>query len=364
MASQKTVLITGCSDGGIGSALATTFQQRGFHVFATARDPSKMQDLKGLPNVSFLTLDVVNQDDIKAAVEAVSKHTSNGSLDCLISNAGRNHFMPMLDESLDAIRGIFEINFIGPIALAQAFAPMLIKARGTAVFITSTSGHLNIPYMGTYAASKMSTEIVAETLRLELAPFGVNVLEVVTGAVKSMGQTYFGDFKLPQQSVDLTLHYPVGGLRCARVGSIHWIGVLMSCRLYKSIEPTIAGRAQGNDGLPRMDTLEYAKAVVHEIMERTPGRVWYGGFADNVKMSTTAANVPQSALLDISGSFYGPAVVTLSWVSNSISQPAPKFAAAIALVNAICNTPNIWGSILNAGLDRGEDTEKHGPTEA
>ncbi|KAI8944274.1 hypothetical protein F4801DRAFT_600065 [Xylaria longipes] len=264
MASQKTVLITGCSDGGIGSALATTFQQRGFHVFATARDPSKMQDLKGLPNVSFLTLDVVNQDDIKAAVEAVSKHTSNGSLDCLISNAGRNHFMPMLDESLDAIRGIFEINFIGPIALAQAFAPMLIKARGTAVFITSTSGHLNIPYMGTYAASKMSTEIVAETLRLELAPFGVNVLEVVTGAVKSMGQTYFGDFKLPQQS---------------------------------SIEPTIAGRAQGNDGLPRMDTLEYAKAVVHEIMERTPGRVWYGGFADNVKMSTTAANVPQSAII-------------------------------------------------------------------
>ncbi|KAI1741313.1 hypothetical protein F4680DRAFT_416405 [Xylaria scruposa] len=266
MTSQKTVLITGCSDGGIGSALAATFQQRGFHVFATARDPSKMNDLKGLPNLSFLTLDVVNQDHIKAAVEAVSEHTGHGSLDCLISNAGRNHFMPMLDESLDAIRGIFEINFIGPIALTQAFAPMLLKSKGTAVFVTSTSGHLNIPYMGTYAASKMSMEIAAETLRLELAPFGVNVLEIVTGAVKSMGQTYFGDFRLPQQS------------------------------LYKSIEHVIAGRAQGNDGLPRMDTLDYAKAVVHEIMERTPGRVWYGGFADRVKMSTTATSVPQSTM--------------------------------------------------------------------
>ncbi|KAI0860521.1 hypothetical protein F4860DRAFT_524921 [Xylaria cubensis] len=265
MTSQKTVLITGCSDGGIGSALAATFQQRGFHVFATARDPSKMNDLKGLPNVSFLTLDVVNQDHIEAAVEAVSEHISHGSFDCLINNAGRNHFMPILDESLDAIRGIFEVNFIGPIALTQAFAPMLLKAKGTAVFVTSTSGHLNIPYMGTYAASKMSTEIAAETLRLEMAPFGVNVLEVVTGAVKSMGQTYFGDFKLPQQ-------------------------------LYKSIEPIIAGRAQGNDALPRMDTLEYAKAVVHEIMERTPGRVWYGGFADRVKMSTTATSVPQSTM--------------------------------------------------------------------
>ncbi|KAI0186877.1 hypothetical protein EV127DRAFT_455358 [Xylaria flabelliformis] len=278
MTSQKTVLITGCSDGGIGSALAATFQQRGFHVFATARDPSKMNDLKGLPNVSFLTLDVVNQDHIKAAVEAVSKHTSHGSLDCLINNAGRNHFMPMLDESLDAIRGIFEINFIGPIALTQAFAPMLLKAKGTAAFVTSTSGHLNIPYMGTYAASKMSTEIAAETLRLEMAPFGVNVLEIVTGAVKSMGQTYFGDFKLPQESAP------------------HYVGMLTSCRLYKSIEPIIAGRAQGNDGLPRMDTLEYAKAVVHEIMERTPGRVWYGGFADRVKMSTTATSVPQSTM--------------------------------------------------------------------
>ncbi|KAI0544530.1 hypothetical protein F4679DRAFT_589385 [Xylaria curta] len=139
-----------------------------------------MNDLKELPNVSFLTLDVVNQDRIKATVEAVSKHTNHGSSDYLISNAGRNHFMPMLDESLDAIRGIFEINFI-------AFNPMLLKANGTAVFVTSTSGHLNIPYMGTYATSKISTEFVAETLRLELALFGVNVLEVVTGAVKSMG---------------------------------------------------------------------------------------------------------------------------------------------------------------------------------
>ncbi|KAI1163093.1 hypothetical protein F5B18DRAFT_672638 [Nemania serpens] len=264
MAARKTVLITGCSDGGIGSALAATFQQHDFHVFATARDPSKMRDLEGLPNVTFLTLDIVKPDHIKAAVEAVTKHTGGkGTLDYLVSNAGRNHFMPILDEDLDTVRGLFEINFFGPIALTQAFAPLLREAKGLAVYIASTSGYLNIPYMGTYAASKRSIEIVADTLRLELGPFGVSVLEVVTGAVKSKGQTYFGDFKLPEQS---------------------------------SIEPTIAGRAQGNDGVPRMDTTEYAKAVVDDALQRTTGRVWHGGFADRVKMGTTAQGVPQSAM--------------------------------------------------------------------
>ncbi|KAJ8130395.1 hypothetical protein O1611_g3231 [Lasiodiplodia mahajangana] len=263
MAIPKTALITGCSDGGIGSALAVALQKQGYHVFATARDPSKMQALKTLSNVTLLKLDVVKPDDIKAAVEAVSKYTgSDGTLDCLINNAGRNHFMPMLDEDLDTVRGLFEINFFGPIALTQAFAPLLLRAKGMAVYVTSTAGYLNIPYMGTYSASKRSTEIVAETLRLELAPFGVGVLEVVTGAVQSRGQTYFGDFKLPDQS---------------------------------TIESTIASRAQGGDGLPRMETMKYAEAVVGDITNRTVGRVWYGEYADVTKQSTTAA-VEQSVM--------------------------------------------------------------------
>lgn len=120
---------------------------------------------------------------------------------------------------------------------------------------------------GTYAASKKAIEIVADTLRLELAPFGVDVLEVVTGAVRSQGQTYFGDFKLPEQS------------------------------LYKSIEGTIASRAQGNDGMTRTDTLEYATAVVDQIAKRTTGRFWCGNHADAIKMSTTPTAVPQSAMV-------------------------------------------------------------------
>lgn len=147
MTSRETVLITGCSDGGIGSALALVLQQRGLHVFATARDASKMSDLDGLPNVTMLTLDVVKTDDIKAAVELVTKQTG-GTLNYLINNAGRNHFMPILDEDLDAVRNLFEINFYGPLAITQAFAPLLIKAKGMAVYVTSISGYINVPFMG------------------------------------------------------------------------------------------------------------------------------------------------------------------------------------------------------------------------
>lgn len=146
MAPKESVLITGCSNGGIGSALALEFQKRGYHVFATARDPSKMSKLDGLSDVTKLKLDVVSPDDIKAAVATVEK--AGGTLNYLINNAARNHFMPVLDEDLKAVKDLFEINFLAPIALTQAFAPLLINAKGMAIYITSISGNLSIPYMG------------------------------------------------------------------------------------------------------------------------------------------------------------------------------------------------------------------------
>lgn len=102
MASRReSVFITGCSDGGLGSTLAIVLQQRGLHVFATARNPStKLSHLRDLPSVTILALDVVKSTDINAAVELITKQTG-GTLDYLTNNAGRNHFMPILDEDLD-----------------------------------------------------------------------------------------------------------------------------------------------------------------------------------------------------------------------------------------------------------------------
>lgn len=120
---------------------------------------------------------------------------------------------------------------------------------------------------GLYASSKRAIEVVADTLRLELAPLGVTVLAVVTGGVKSSGQTYFDDLKLPNGS------------------------------LYKGIEDTIVARAKGGDGMPRMETLDYAKAVVDEMEKGKSGKFWYGEFAEMVRQGTTAVAVPLEAMV-------------------------------------------------------------------
>lgn len=149
MTDKGSALITGCSDDGIGYGLAVAFQQRGCHVFATARNPDKMSKLKDLENVTLLAMDVTDKAQIEAAVEKVRDQTG-GSLNYLVNNAGRNHFMPILDQDLDAARELYETNVLGPIAVTQAFAPLLIQAKGMLAFITSIAGYLHVPYMGVF----------------------------------------------------------------------------------------------------------------------------------------------------------------------------------------------------------------------
>ncbi|KAJ5726137.1 uncharacterized protein N7483_007494 [Penicillium malachiteum] len=240
----KTVLITGCSDDGIGYGLALTFQKQGFHVFATARNLNKITKLNGLPNVTLLTLDVTEPIQIQAAVAAVDAQTG-GSLDVLVNNAGRNHFMPYLDEDVDQLKALYDINVWGPLRVTKAFSPLLIKAKGSIAFITSISGYLNVPFM----------ELMADTLRLELIPFYVKVLCITTGAVATQGQTYFGDFKLPKNSP------------------------------YKSIEGIIASLAQGQDGTERMPLLDYSSQVVAQIEQGATGRFWCGNNSASTKFS-------------------------------------------------------------------------------
>lgn len=148
MRSQKSVLVTGCSAGGIGAAVAQAFAEEGHLVFATARTPSKVpQELHTLSNVEVVPLDVTNQGSIIEAVRAVKTKTGGG-LDCLINNAGLNYTMPSLDASLEDGKKLFDTNFWSVLALCQAFAPSLISAKGVIVNISSIAGYLNTPYMG------------------------------------------------------------------------------------------------------------------------------------------------------------------------------------------------------------------------
>ena len=146
--SRKTCLITGCSEGGIGATLAEAFRDKGYHVFATARSPRKIpQTLREGPNVTVVALDVASSSSIKAAAEIVSKATG-GSLDVLINNAGHGMNMPTLDASIADAKQLFDVNFFGIVETVQAFAPMLIEAKGCIVNNSSLGGYQAFPFNG------------------------------------------------------------------------------------------------------------------------------------------------------------------------------------------------------------------------
>ena len=176
----KTVLITGCSTGGIGHGLAIEFARRGLHVFATARSPAKMSDLEKTSNITLLTLDVTSPTSIAEAVTAVKTHTG-GTLDYLVNNSGSVYAMPLLDADISAAKSMFDVNLWGVVAVTQAFAPLLMASQGMIVNISSVAAVMRAPWLSLYSASKAAGDLMGEILRTEMQPFGVKVMTVVTG---------------------------------------------------------------------------------------------------------------------------------------------------------------------------------------
>jgi 1-acylglycerone phosphate reductase len=164
----KTVLITGCSNGGIGAALAVEFQKRGYIVFGGVRDPARASSLASLSSVTLVTLDVTSKASIDAAVQLVEQATDGRGLDVLVNNAGHGAPAPLLDVDLDAARKLFDVNFWGALQVTQAFARLVIAAKGTIVNICSMGADVPSPYLASYGASKAALKLASDTLRLEL----------------------------------------------------------------------------------------------------------------------------------------------------------------------------------------------------
>ncbi|MEX5342927.1 SDR family oxidoreductase [Pseudomonas sp. I2] len=178
---MPTVLITGCSSG-IGRALADTFRDAGHEVWATARKP---EDVEQLAAAGFAArqLDVNDSDDLARLAEELEDRY--GGLDILINNAGYGAMGPLLDGGVDAIRQQFETNVFALVGVTRALFSLLRRARGLVVNIGSVSGVLVTPFAGAYCASKAAVHALSDTLRLELAPFGIRVMEVQPGAIAS-----------------------------------------------------------------------------------------------------------------------------------------------------------------------------------
>lgn len=185
--SKKSVLITGCSPGGIGCALAQEYQFRNCNVIATARNPKALAELEAM-GLTAVRLDVDDEDSINEAKARVEEITG-GKLDILVNNAGVRYIMPLTDAAPDRVRSVFETNVISVMTLTNKMLPFLLASEGLIVNISSYSDRLGYPFKGVYAMSKAALTSYSRGLSLELAHYNVRVLNVVTSFVSSKGQS-------------------------------------------------------------------------------------------------------------------------------------------------------------------------------
>ena len=166
------MVITGASTG-IGAASAVELGRRGFRVFAGIRKDSDGERLRGQsPQIVPLALDVTDTCQIAAAAESVGQAVQEAGLAGLVNNAGIVVAGPLEILPLDQLRLQLEVNVVGQIAVTQAFLPLLRKARGRIVNISSVNGRIAPPYMAPYAASKHALEALNDALRVELRAGG------------------------------------------------------------------------------------------------------------------------------------------------------------------------------------------------
>jgi NAD(P)-dependent dehydrogenase (short-subunit alcohol dehydrogenase family) len=182
MTPSRAVLVTGCSSG-IGRAAALRLHRAGLPVYATARRPETLGELAdaGIPT---LPLDVTDEDSMRAAVQRVED--DHGAAGVLVNNAGYALQGPVEEAALDDVRQQFETNVFGLVRLTQLVLPkMRGQAWGRVVNVSSMGGRLTFPGGAFYHASKHAVEAVSDALRLEVAPFGVRVVLVEPGPVRT-----------------------------------------------------------------------------------------------------------------------------------------------------------------------------------
>ncbi|KAF4455788.1 hypothetical protein F53441_1987 [Fusarium austroafricanum] len=250
MSQKRTILITGCSDGTLGSALAVAMKDRGWRVFPSGRNLSKLKNVQAA-GLECIEMDVLSDESVSAAVQKV-KQLTGGSLDALLNNAGTGYSMPILHVDIAKGHDLFELNVFSIVRVTQAFAPLLINSSHGALLInnTSASGLLGagIPFQGTYAASKAAASSLTESLRVELAPFGIRTINMFTGGVQSTFHHNSPNAELPKDSI------------------------------YNVAKEAIELSMNGNEpGMNKPDAATWAKQVAGDLSRRKPPYLIFRG---------------------------------------------------------------------------------------
>lgn len=180
---QKSALVTGASSG-IGYATSIELAKRGYKVFAGARRLEPMQPLQEKYGIHIFRLDVLSLESVKNAKKYIAEETG-GYLDILYNNAGQSCTFPAIDVSDEYFHQCYEVNVFGPMRLVRELSPLIINAKGVIGFTGSVSALVPFPFSCVYSSSKSAIHQYAATLKIEMKPFGVRVVNVVTGGVNT-----------------------------------------------------------------------------------------------------------------------------------------------------------------------------------
>jgi NAD(P)-dependent dehydrogenase (short-subunit alcohol dehydrogenase family) len=201
----KTVLITGATDG-LGYALALLLARRGYRVFAAGRSAERLARIDAIARenrfaMESVPLDVCSDQSVTRAVAAVLLKCSG--LDVLVNNAGVNYTAAVEDLSMEDWRAQFETNVFGVLRVTRAVLPhMRERRRGRILMMSSLSGLVTPPTQGAYSASKHALEGLSNALRLELYPFGIDVVLIEPGYIVTGIQKTAAEFSRPYVEKD------------------------------------------------------------------------------------------------------------------------------------------------------------------
>lgn len=249
MSDRKVVLVTGCAKGGIGYEYCKAFAEQNCRVFASDI-PQRRQDMSELhaDKVDVLDLDVTSDESVASAVDTVISKC--GRLDILVNNAGVGSTGPLAELPLDTIRKAWEVNTLGQLRLVQHVVPhMASQRRGIIVNVGSVVGKVPTPWAGSYCASKAAVHAMSNSLRLELRPFGIDVVLVMPGAVKSN----------------------LGNANVEKLANYDW-------KLYKDFKEAIIERAKASQGNKSSDATVFASHVVKKVLTspKPPKQIVFG----------------------------------------------------------------------------------------
>jgi NAD(P)-dependent dehydrogenase (short-subunit alcohol dehydrogenase family) len=245
---QKTILITGCSSG-IGAALAREFAKRGHRVYATARRLEALSALQA-DGIQALALDVNDDASIASALETVKAQA--GHLDLLVNNAGFSQVGAVVDLTRDDLRRQYETNVIAPAAVTSQAVPLLraavaVSGSASVAIVGSIVGLFTTPFAAAYCSSKAAVHSLTDALRMELKPFGIHVVSIQPGGVRSsFGAHAEAAIRLPKDSI------------------------------YRPVERGIRARAQAGQK-DAMSADEFVVPVAGALLRDAPPRVIRGG---------------------------------------------------------------------------------------